>query len=538
MNTIIEPQRLVMYLHHVIKNDIISETDVEFFSSHKDIQLVYSIVKNLYDKYGKIDRKVVLLELNGTSGDIDLLKRIYTNDTSYIDMMEKSPDYLLEKFKEDRKAYDINKRLSDIMDARKNPKLLESLLGMKEDEEVVVEKDSIRKFPLSVFPMRLQKLILDLEKKETFDIDFSATSIMSVVAGLAGNKYKLDIWNSPPLFWFAQVGDPGSKKSHPLSTIIKPVEHIDGVAFKAITDDSKSPKQVILYNSTIEALNDLHHNNPRGLIYYKDELVAMLKGMNQYKSGLGDEKQQWLSSFNNNTLVVNRVSKKTVRIENVMINIVGTIQIDHLVDMMNSENDGMTDRFLYTRNVTGIKPLTLEHSSDILNDFSEIISKIDKDCIYNDYKDIEKISINPKLNDIYLDTDRLLCRYQSYSIPQRLISYIEKLKTYYPRFVLLLSLIDFYFDNDGSEDKPSICKDNITNAKKLCLYFLRTYKDILNQTNKLKEIKDISKNQSHRGMSNKERILEMHNKGIKNTDIAKELKITKQAVGQTIKKNK
>jgi hypothetical protein len=70
--------------------------------------------------------------------------------------------------------------------------------------------------------------------------------------------------------------------------------------------------QLYTTDATLEALIQLLHQNPRGLLFVRDELTAWVLGMNQYRGGRGADRQQWLSLWNGADLIVHRKIRQEV----------------------------------------------------------------------------------------------------------------------------------------------------------------------------------------------------------------------------------
>ena len=66
------------------------------------------------------------------------------------------------------------------------------------------------------------------------------------------------------------------------------------------TPPSSPPMLPQLYttDATLEALIQLLHHHPRGLLLVRDELTAWVLGMNMFRAGKGNDRQHWLSLWN------------------------------------------------------------------------------------------------------------------------------------------------------------------------------------------------------------------------------------------------
>mgnify|MGYP000467650258 CR=1 FL=1 len=85
--------------------------------------------------------------------------------------------------------------------------------------------------PLEVFPARIQELILNLARYENFNVEYTASILLSAVATAIGNSCRIRIkgeWKTSPSIYMMLVGRPGLGKTPPLGFLYKPIrEHDD-----------------------------------------------------------------------------------------------------------------------------------------------------------------------------------------------------------------------------------------------------------------------------------------------------------------------
>lgn len=422
----------------------------------------------------------------------------------------------------------------------------------KVNEPPISEPDpSTSGFPIDVFPQVVQDFITELNSTLNFSKDFVSIAMMSAIATLNGNKYKLRVkttWHAPSIFWFAAVGEPGTMKSHPISLILDPIQQIDKIVKKSYDHEYseyerqlvesknkklvKKPKfkQIRISDVTLESLHDVHSINKRGLCYYKDELVGFIKNMNQYRNGSDEE--FWLESFNNKSYIVNRVSKQVNLIEDTHINIIGTIQPSVLSRITKDhDGNGLTDRILYTCSEENIYPIS---NKDIdpkwIEWWAKSLFNANRIFKYMDSEDSVILEMDEPLRELYRDIDVRVCNTQnSEDISDSMKNYLGKSKTYLPRFVLLLALFDALFN--GHE--PTIDRIHISNADRVMQYFVDSSKAIFNRADKVNEINEVAGVQ--KGKTRSELIIILHDKGFKNSEIAKKIGVSKAYVGQFLK---
>ena len=85
--------------------------------------------------------------------------------------------------------------------------------------------------PLEVFPARIQELVLNLARYENFNVEYTASILLSAVATAIGNSCRIRIkgeWRTSPSIYMMLVGRPGLGKTPPLGFLYKLIrEHDD-----------------------------------------------------------------------------------------------------------------------------------------------------------------------------------------------------------------------------------------------------------------------------------------------------------------------
>ena len=408
-------------------------------------------------------------------------------------------------------------------------------------------------FPIEVFPESYQHFIYENQRTLNFAPDYISCAILATVASCIGNSIKIRVKNGyidSPIFWFAIVGSRGANKTHPIASILKPFKNIEKKNFDLYTglineynllqDKDKGQKkkpmfrQLMISDFTIEALQQALFFNKKGILLYKDELIGFFKDMNKYKKSGGDE-EFFLESFNNGSFTINRKTQDTVRLSNIFINIIGTIQDEVLTDLAKTHTDnGLIDRFLFTRSEKLAKPLTADNMHESfgewwsakVNDFMDI-SK------YTDEEDVTIVDFSDAGFNLLLEVERKYTEIQNNedTMPS-MRSYYSKLRTYIKRFALLISIIEHV--EDGAEIE--IDEHHVRKAEILIEYFARAAENIFTENAQIQEKKEIFA--TLKGQTLSEKVMALHKKGLKNVEIAKLINKSKQYVGQVINKSK
>lgn len=459
----------------------------------------------------------------------------------------------------DWKAYsnfDILKLLKFNNDFREALTFLEDRYREKFEEvepptdETPIIKNDIPHFPLDVFPEDLARYITELNQALNYSIDFLALASMFAIAVCNGNRTKLQVkngWIAPSIFWFAIVGEPGTMKSHPVNMMINPINKLDRDS-KRIYDEmmrvynkqekenkGRKPtfKQMLISDYTLEALHCVHDINKRGVGLYKDELIGFLNDMNKYRKG--SDEQFWLESFNNKSYIVNRVTKEPVFIEDININIIGTIQPKTLNSVvMEFAGNGLVDRFLYTRAESIIYPMSrLDVSKEWVDWWEKMVRNASEYLHYLDKDDVHILKMNSEAMDLLYNYDAMLVEMQTDTgITLNMKGYLNKMKTYLPRFALLMGLFDLLFN--GYLD--TIEARHMEGAWKLTQYFIESAKSVFNEAEETMEISQVTR--SMFGMTKKEKTIQLYKKGFRQHEICKELNSPREVVSRIISQHK
>jgi hypothetical protein len=230
--------------------------------------------------------------------------------------------------------------------------------------------EAARPFPLEALPAPLAELVSVAANCLGCPIDFPALAALGVASGAMGRRLALKVkdgWVEAPAIYAALVGDPGTTKSPAVGLMAAPLWKITHEqlemhrrdleqARRAKDEDAGpvAPKRVVVDDATTEAMAALLMENPRGLVMVRDELSALLSGMNQYKAGgKGSDRQFYLSAWSGSSVSVDRkhsVDRMPLHIPHPFLSIVGGMTPGMLSEMGEGKgrDDGFLDRFLFT----------------------------------------------------------------------------------------------------------------------------------------------------------------------------------------------
>jgi hypothetical protein len=173
-----------------------------------------------------------------------------------------------------------------------------------------------------------------------------------------------------PILYTGIVAESGSGKSPSQKIILKPLfrlqaeaEEIYRAALEAWEDECRQskeagqaapqkpkPRDYFTTDATREAVVQIQANQPNsGFLGWFDELSALIRGQNQYRSGRGTDKESLLSGRDGSAQKVDRAGGKRLFIARSAYSITGSTQPDTLRSLMGDFSDpsGQWARFLW-----------------------------------------------------------------------------------------------------------------------------------------------------------------------------------------------
>ena len=228
-------------------------------------------------------------------------------------------------------------------------------------------------FPIDVFPKMFRDLAIGLKTSLKFPIDYTGTGILAAISATIGTTAKVKVknnWLEYGSIYTCLIGNAGANKSHPLSTVFKPLKDLDKItndeyihkmkahlAYSNLSAKKREEreevpeptlKKMVLTNFTPEVLNKRLNDNPRGCVVLSDELASFFEGMNNYSKN--DHSSNYLSFWSNQPTTIDRVGKKIpLMIETPYLSIIGGVQPRVLNKVFKPQqlDSGFFQRFLF-----------------------------------------------------------------------------------------------------------------------------------------------------------------------------------------------
>lgn len=443
---------------------------------------------------------------------------------------------------------------------RRRPKLNKKI-------DIIPEKNTNSiTFPVDIFPEEITYYMQQCKTTLNNSIDYLGCSFLWVSSLIIGNALRVEVkkgWQEISTIWLAIVGEAGIGKTPSVDSILRPLEKLNGeekMKFQQLKQEYEiyqelskkerkdipvieEPKrtQFIVDDVTIEALINLHSQNPNGVGVHKDELAGWFKDMNRYKEG--SDKEQWLSSWSGKGISVDRITRQSDYIAKPILPVLGGIQPTILSGFFTDENrdNGFLDRMLFSYpslrvekyNDKEMESELIEYYDNFIRLFHQEMRKITR---FNDFGHVD-----PYVSRFDDDAKSQWVKYFNEITKQQnsdktnefLKSVLPKMKGYLPRFALILNTI--HAVNNGTA-LTDISKKSVDDAFKLVKYFVHMNEKITLVNSDHSETNQIMN--SKKGLSKFDKLKKLVESGkeFSKTQVAKELNISRNMLYKYLKR--
>lgn len=229
-------------------------------------------------------------------------------------------------------------------------------------------------FTPSDFPPLITALAIDTARRMGCDPIIPAFTAIVACAALTPDRFKVRVkahdktWRESARLWVAFVGDPSSKKSPAMASILAPVYALQALLArehkereeawtvqaarakeaKAATPPQPKSQRVLAGDTTTEALVNILEVNEEGILVVHDELTGFFGSMDVYRpAGASKDKPFYLQSFNGGAYTVDRVGKGERFLANLSLCMLGGIQPEPMRRIgAKLDDDGLIQRFI------------------------------------------------------------------------------------------------------------------------------------------------------------------------------------------------
>ncbi len=417
-------------------------------------------------------------------------------------------------------------------------------------------------FPIDVFPKDIQNYVIECSNTLGHSVDFMGSGLLWMTSIIVGNSIKVTVkkgWVECCSVWIAVVGRAGVGKTPAISSIIRPVVELNSreireyrklkekyEAYEKLSKDDKSnavevrkPRrsQFIVNDVTIEALVELHEENPNAVGVFKDELAGWIKDMNKYRAG-GDLEFH-LSAFSNSPAYTTRKTVRDNYIHSPIIPVLGGIQPAVLNQVFTDEyrDNGFSDRLLLCYPDCQVEKWNEnEISDDLLQWYSDYVlslyAHIRNDIMeFDEEGDVKSKFIRFDANariEIGRIMDKITDRQNSEDESESTKSILPKQKTYLPRFAILLHVLECY--DNGEIVTSDISKDTVLKAERLVDYFIAMAERVMQDSMDYNKLRASASDKVVKSDADRFAAMYAVNPNMKKTEAAKLLKVSRSQI--------
>ncbi|MBC5992412.1 YfjI family protein [Pontibacter cellulosilyticus] len=355
-------------------------------------------------------------------------------------------------------------------------------------------------FPLEVFPVRIQEIILELHESLGYPRDFIAAAILFAASVAIGNTHRVHVkedFVESAVVYLAIVGRPGTNKTQPIKFALKPIRLKDRASYASYREQMEEYKRVasipkkerallgteepavpvlpktIMGDFTIEALIEVLHLNQRGLGVHADELASWFKNFTRYNQG--SEMEFWLSAWSGTDVNKDRVSGDPTLVTMPFVSVIGSIQpaVLHELAKGSRSQNGFMDRMLF------VAPDDLQKQAWSDTDLPDWVSKewqrimsnlLERELLLDSHGCPEPrvLRFTPEARKALFDWQNSITDICNATQDDLLTSVYSKLETYAARFALILQMLR-YAAPEGDRDAVGV--EAVKGAIRLAEYF-------------------------------------------------------------------
>lgn len=264
-----------------------------------------------------------------------------------------------------------------------------------------------------------------------------------------------------------------------------------------------------LTNMTIPSLTNQFTIDNK-LMIYKDEIAGLMKGLNQFSGGKGNEKDELMGMIDNTRITATRKNTdgttKIIDVERPLLPIYGSIQWSRIGVMTDGKESGFPYRFLFCTNekhpykvLSRDEKHIIEKARDLYSQIFDSLKNIKEDsfnCTGNTTWEDATVDGNLNPSKLLMD-DEAFDRWKTF-IENRfellsnafekegkdILPMLAKMRPHFNKFIGLIHILDHY-DDAEKIDLP-ITIDVIERAERLTMFYMAQAYKVFHE----REIKD------------------------------------------------
>jgi hypothetical protein len=256
-------------------------------------------------------------------------------------------------------------------------------------------------------------------------------------------------------------------------------------------------RHVFVSDTTVESLAANLEENRKGILLFRDELTAWVRGLDQYK-GRGTDRQFFLSSWSGEMVKVDRKYQqgKPTIIPHPFIGVLGGIQPDLLTELEaeGGKEDGFIHRILFSYPVEGqVQEWTDEEvSEEDEQDWQLVLAwllNLQPIKPEGSSERPKRLQFSPEGKAAFVAWyDKLVAEMKAVEFQSELFGPWSKLKAHCARFALIIHMLRVACDEAGNgQDEGQVDVEDVARAEKLCDYFKAHFKVVYGRLQQSKE---------------------------------------------------
>ena len=342
--------------------------------------------------------------------------------------------------------------------------------------------DSAMEFPLDAFPGAYQEIIQEIAEAHQTGVEIPAAALLAGSGACIGRTLGISIkpgWVEHPNLYMVVIAPTGFGKSPAVRAVFRHISDFERerqacgccackiTLYDGVEYDLPQWTDVMVDDVTLQALSDTLFDNPRGVMWHRDEISGIfyeLRRNHVWKSRI-------LGAYNSEQWKVDRVSnKRSMRIPYATLSIFGTIQPE-VVGKTFDESDfesGFLSRFLFVHSEDSApKPWT---DRMVSNECFSFLQKHFRCLLVFDFQADGKptvISFNEEARDLYIRWYEEMTRLQW--VNENMKVAVRKLQGQCLRLILIMHILQCVLGE--VEDSLKISPDSVARVIRLMEYF-------------------------------------------------------------------